>query len=146
PGEYPIGGIAFSDPPASKVSLDRGVTLTLGPGRVPLASALGRAFVGMAPAGRGALIVVGTVAPFLNGQLGIADNGRFALALARELALDPATPFERTLAGIAATDPARAGAAKRLDDALGRLLRDDALLRTVHEIGTVLSGPRGAER
>src|SRR5439155_809783 len=82
PGEYPIGGIAFSDPPASKVSLDRGVTLTLGPGRVPLASALGRAFVGMAPAGRGALIVVGTVAPFLNGQLGIADNGRFALALA----------------------------------------------------------------
>ena len=246
PGEYPIGGIAFTDPPASKVSLDRGVTLTLGPGRVPLASALGRAFVGMAPAGRGALIVVGTVAPFLNGQLGIADNGRFALALAlsdgrsvafdeyhhgyhptddalvllertwpgralvlaavaiflylvltgrhlglsipldprpprssleyirgfaglvrrsgheeiararfrkelrtglaRELALDPATPFERTLAGIAATDPARAGAAKRLDDALGRPLRDDALLRTVRDIGTVLSGPRGAER
>lgn len=245
PGEYPVGSIVLSDPPASRVSLDRGVTLTFGPGRVPLAAAAGRPFVAMAPEGRGALVVVGTVGPFLNGQLGSADNGRFALGLAsaalatgrsvafdeyhhgyhptddalvllertwpgralvvaaaaiflylvlsgrhlglpipldprpprssleyirgfaglvrrsghgeiararfrkelrtglaRELALDPVTPFDRTLAAIAATDPARADAARRLDDALERPLRDDALLRTVHEIGTVLGRPR----
>jgi hypothetical protein len=249
PGEYPIGSIAFSDPPASRISLDRGVTLTLGPGRVPLAAAEGRAFVAIAPEGRGALVVIGAIGPFLNDQLGSAENGRFALALAsaayatgrsvafdeyhhgyhptddalvllertwpgralvlaavaifvylvltgrhlglpipldprpprsslefirgfaglvrrsgheeiararfrkelrtglaRELALDPATPFDRTLTAIAATDPRRAEAARRLDAALDRPLRDDAILRTVHEIGTVLGGAREAGR
>jgi hypothetical protein len=241
PGEYAVGSIAFSDPPASRISVDRGVTLTLGPGRVPLAATDGRAFVGIAPEGRGALVVVGSVGPFLNDALGVADNGRLALGLAsaayasgrsvafdeyhhgyhptddalvllertwpgralvlaavaifvylvltgrhlglpipldprpprsslefirgfagllrrsgheeiararfrkelrtglaRELALDPATPFDRTLAAIAATDPRRAEAARRLDAALDRPLRDDAILATVREIGTVL--------
>src|SRR5436309_1088522 len=36
----------------------------------------------MAPEGKGSLIVVGSVAPFLTFDLGVASNGRFALALA----------------------------------------------------------------
>ena len=55
-------------------------------------------------------------------------------ALARASGLDPATPFERTLATVAAGNPARAARARAADEALGRPLRDDALLRTVREI------------
>ena len=247
PGEYPLGNVVFSDPPAARISLDRGVTLSLGPGRAALASTGGQAFAAIAPEGRGAFVVVGSVGPFLTAQLGNADNGRFALSLAsaalaagrsvafdeyhhgyhptsdalvllertwpgralvftavaiflylvlsgrrlgapipldprpprssldyirgfaglvrrsghgeiarqrfqldlrsglaRELALDPKTPFDRVLAAVAASDPARAAAAKRLDAALSRPLRDDDLLRTVHEIGTLLGGARGS--
>jgi hypothetical protein len=83
PGEYPLGGIAFVDPPVRAIALDRGVTLSLGPGRVPLASTPpGGAFVALAREGTGSFIVVGSVAPFLTSELGQADNGRFALALA----------------------------------------------------------------
>jgi hypothetical protein len=83
PGEYPVGGIAFADPPAHVIALDRGITLSFGPGRVPLAKTTdGRAFVALAREGSGSLIVVGSVAPFLTSGLGEADNGRFALALA----------------------------------------------------------------
>ena len=241
PGEYPIGGVLFSDPPARSISVDRGITLALGPGRVALASAGGRPIVALAPDGVGALIVVGTVGPFLARALGDAENGRFALALAsaalatgravafdeyhhgyhptsdvllllemtwpgralvfvlvalflylvltgrhlgpplpleprparssldyvrgfaglirrsghgeiarrrirrdlqtglaRELGLDPATPFERTLTTLAAADPARAREAKRLDDALATPLRDEALLRTVRAVDAMI--------
>jgi hypothetical protein len=83
PGEYPVGGISFADPPARAIALDRGVTLSLGAGRVPLASTRsGAPFVALAREGNGSLIVVGSVAPFLTVDLGEADNGRFALALA----------------------------------------------------------------
>jgi hypothetical protein len=246
-GQYPIGSVVLSDPPATRISLDRGVILTLGPGRMPLGSAEDRAIVALAPEGRGAIVVVGSVAPFLNGRLGSADNGRFALSLAsaaiatgrsvafdeyhhgyhptsdalvllertwpgralvfagvaaflylvlsgrrlgapipldprpprssleyirgfaglvrrsghgeiarqrfrhdlrtglaRELGLDPAMPFDRVLAAIAANDAQRAATAKRIDEALARPLRDDALLRTVHEIETLLGGARGS--
>jgi hypothetical protein len=83
PGEYPVSGIAFADPPAHAIALDRGITLSFGPGRVPLAKTTdGRTFVALAREGSGSLIVVGSVAPFLTADLGEADNGRFALALA----------------------------------------------------------------
>jgi hypothetical protein len=58
--------------------------------------------------------------------------------LARAAGLDPATPFERTLASIAASDPRRAAEARAADDALAHALRDDALLRTVGQIERLL--------
>ena len=54
--------------------------------------------------------------------------------LARGLGLDPATPFDRVLATIGAQDRTRAAEARAIDDALGRTLRDEQLLRTVAEI------------
>ena len=59
-------------------------------------------------------------------------------ALARELGLDPETPFDKVIAEIATTDRLRAALVRALDDALARPLRDDALLRTVREIGLVI--------
>ena len=82
PGHYALGGIEFADPPAHAIALDRGVVLSFGAGRVPLASSAGRTIVALAREGTGSLIVVGSVAPFLTAELGEADNGRFALALA----------------------------------------------------------------
>jgi len=240
PGQYPVGGIAFADPPAHAIALDRGITLSLGAGRIGLASTSGRTFVALAREGTGSLIVVGSVAPFLTAELGEADNGRFALALAapamatrrtvafdeyhhgihpttdllvlltrtwpgralvfvgvafflyliasgrrlgpaipldprpprssleyirgfaglvrrsghgeiarrrfrrelhgalaRELGLDPETPFADIVAELSATDRERAARARALDEALGRPLRDEALLRTVREIGQI---------
>ena len=240
PGQYPVGGVAFVDPPSHAISVDRGVMLSFGPGRVPLVSTSGRPIVALAREGTGQLIVVGSVGPFLTAELGDADNGRFALALAapaianrravafdeyhhgihpttdvlvlltrtwpgrallfvgvaffvylvasgrrlgqpipldprpprssleyirgfaglvrrsghgeiarrrfrrelrgalsRELGLDPETPLGDVLADLAATDRERAARARALDEALARPLRDDALLRTVREIGVV---------
>ena len=245
PGEYPVGGIAFANPPAHTIALDRGVTLSFGDGRVPLVSAAGRTIVALAREGSGSLIVVGSVAPFLTAELGEADNGRFALALAapaiasrravafdeyhhgvhpttdvlvlltrtwpgralvfagvasflyliasgrrlgaaipldprpprssleyirgfaglvrrsghgeiarrrfrrelrsalaRELGLDPETPVGDVLAELATTDRERAARARALDEALTRPLRDDALLRTVREMGLVIGTER----
>jgi hypothetical protein len=241
PGHYPVGGVAFADPPAHEIALDRGVILSFGAGRVPLASAFGRPIVALAREGSGSLIVVGSVAPFLTAELGEADNGRFALALAapaianrrvvafdeyhhgvhpttdvlvlmtrtwpgralvfagvaiflyllasgrrlgpaipldprpprssleyirgfaglvrrsghgeiarrrfrrelrsalaREQGLDPETPLGDIIAQIATTDRERAARARALDEALARPLRDDALLRTVREVGHVI--------
>ena len=245
PGQYPVGGIAFANPPAHTIALDRGVTLSFGDGRVPLVSASGRTIVAMAREGSGSLIVVGSVAPFLTVDLGEADNGRFALALAapaiasrravafdeyhhgihpttdvlvlltrtwpgralvfaglafflyliasgrrlgpaipldprpprssleyirgfaglvrrsghgeiarrrfrrelrsalaKELGLDPETPVGEVIAELATTDHPRAARARALDEALARPLRDDALLRTVREIGLVIGTER----
>jgi hypothetical protein len=241
PGQYPVGGVAFADPPAHAIALDRGVTLSLGAGRMPLVSTFGRPIVALAREGSGSLIVVGSVAPFLTTELGESDNGRFALALAapaiasrravafdeyhhgvhpttdvlvlltrtwpgralvfagvafflylvasgrrlgpsipldprpprssleyirgfaglvrrsghgeiarrrfrrelrsalaRERGLDPETPLSDVIAEIATTDRERAARARALDEALARPLRDDALLRTVREIGLVI--------
>ena len=245
PGQYPVGGVTFVDPPTHAIVIDRGVTLSVGPGRVPLASTFGRPIVALAREGSGSLIVVGSVAPFLTAELGEADNGRFALALAapaianrravafdeyhhgvhpttdvlvlmtrtwpgrallfagaafflyllasgrrlgqaipldprpprssleyirgfaglvrrsghgeiarrrfrrelrgalsRELGLDPETPLGDVLAQIATTDRERAARARALDEALARPLRDDALLRTVREVGQVIGTER----
>ncbi|MEK6224986.1 MAG: DUF4350 domain-containing protein [Chloroflexota bacterium] len=241
PGQYPVGGIAFADPPAHAIALDRGVTLSFGAGRVPLVSTFGRPIVALAREGSGSLIVVGAVAPFLTAELGESDNGRFALALAapaiasrravafdeyhhgvhpttdvlvlltrtwpgralvfagvafflylvasgrrlgpsipldprpprssleyirgfaglvrrsghgeiarrrfrrelrtalaKERGLDPETSIGDVVAEIATTDRERAAHVRTLDEALARPLRDDALLRTVHEIGLVI--------
>jgi hypothetical protein len=54
--------------------------------------------------------------------------------LARALGLDPGMDFERVLATLAASDRQRAAEARAVDDALGRRLREDQLLRTVGQI------------
>lgn len=54
--------------------------------------------------------------------------------LARALGLDPAMPFDRVLATLAVADRGRAAEARAVDDALGRRLREDQLLRTVGQI------------
>jgi hypothetical protein len=54
--------------------------------------------------------------------------------LARALGLDPGMPFDRILATLGATDRERAAEARAVDDALGRRLREDQLLRTVGQI------------
>src|SRR5207302_5210727 len=54
--------------------------------------------------------------------------------LARALGLDPAMPFDRVLATLGAADRERAAEARAVDDALGRRLREDQLLRTVAQI------------
>ncbi|HKW77784.1 MAG TPA: DUF4350 domain-containing protein [Candidatus Limnocylindria bacterium] len=61
--------------------------------------------------------------------------------LARSLGLDPATPFDRVLATLGASDRARAAQARAVDDALARPLRDDQLLRTVAQIDQLLARP-----
>jgi len=245
PGQYAVGGISFADPPVHAIALDRGVSLSFGAGRVPLASASGRTLVALAREGSGSLIVVGSVAPFLTAELGEADNGRFALALAapaiaskrvvafdeyhhgvhpttdvlvlltrtwpgralvfagvafflyliasgrrlgpaipldprpprssleyirgfaglvrrsghgeiarrrfrrelrtalaRDVGLDPETPLTDVIAELATTDRERAARARVLDEALSRPLRDDALLRTVREVGLVIGTER----
>ena len=249
PGDYATHGVALSDPPVRTIGIDRGITLAVGTEFVPVAADRGRVIAGIAPVGRGALVVVGSVGPFLSGQLSDADNGRFALALAssaiasgravafdeyhhgfhpttdalvlitntwpgrallftglvlfgylvlsgrrlgpaipldprparssldyirgfaslvrrsghgeiarqrfrhelrgdlaRELGLDPATPFDRVIAAVAASAPGRAAEAKRLDDALERPLREDALLRTVRDIGRLVHRDRDIGR
>ena len=54
--------------------------------------------------------------------------------LARALGLDPGMAFDRILATLAAADRGRAAEARAVDDALGRRLREDQLLRTVAQI------------
>ena len=63
-------------------------------------------------------------------------------ALARELGLDPETPLGEVIAEMAPTDRERAARVRALDEALTRPLRDEALLRTVREIGLVIGTER----
>ena len=58
--------------------------------------------------------------------------------LARALGLDPGMPFDRVLATLAAADRQRAAEARAVDDALGRRLREDQLLRTVGQIERIV--------
>jgi hypothetical protein len=62
--------------------------------------------------------------------------------LARELGLDPATPFERVLVTLAAQDRGRAARARAINDALAAPLPDDRLLRTVANIEKLLAEPQ----
>ena len=237
PGIHPLASVAFADPPARSLSVDRVGSLSLGPkalalatdGRTPIAAAVHE--------GRGTFYVVASLGPFIAAGLGMADNARVALAfahdaiasggtvafdefhhgyhpstdalvllqstwpgralvfasvagflylvlsgrrlgppvpldprparsslefirgfaglvrrsgsgeiarrrlrrdlrggLARALGLDPGMEFDRVLVTLAAADRQRAAEARAVDDALGRRLREDQLLRTVAQI------------
>ncbi|MDE3193939.1 MAG: hypothetical protein KGN00_09655, partial [Chloroflexota bacterium] len=64
------------------VSIDRGREVAADRRALPLLRAAGAEVAAAIPDGRGALYVVGSLAPFLSGQLADADNGRFVLGLA----------------------------------------------------------------
>lgn len=67
---------------ARRVSVDRGREVDLGGRAVPLVRTARGALAATVPDGRGAVHVVGSLAPFLTGQITDADNGRLVLALA----------------------------------------------------------------
>lgn len=66
---------------ARTISLDLGRVLDTGTRGVPLARNGSGTVAAMVPDGAGRVFVVGSLAPFLSGQIGDADNGRFVLAL-----------------------------------------------------------------
>jgi hypothetical protein len=237
PGTHSLANVAFADPPARRVAVDRVGALAVGSTGLVLATDGRSPIVAMKREGRGTVYVVGSLMPFLASGLGQADNGRFVLGLAgdalrgagevafdeyhhgfhpttdvlvllqrtwpgralvfasiagflylvlsgrrlgppvpldprparssleyirgfaglvrrsghgeiarrrlrhdlrgglaRALGLDPGQDFERVLATLAATDRGRAAEARAVDDALGRRLREDQLLRTVAQI------------
>ncbi len=82
PGEQRLRGALFAAPSATRITFDFGRSLTLSGRWDPLATDGRGVTAAVTPEGKGALIVVGSVAPFIAGHLGEADNGRFALALA----------------------------------------------------------------
>ena len=67
---------------AAQISIDRGRILTLSDRWSPVMRSEGRTLAAMTRDGAGTLIVVGSLAPFINQFLSVADNGRFALSLA----------------------------------------------------------------
>jgi len=81
-GDLEIVGPATSSVGARRISLDRGRELDLGPRGLPVARSARAPVAGVIGDGAGRVYVVGSVAPFLSGQIGDADNGRFVLALA----------------------------------------------------------------
>ena len=82
-GLHPLTNAAFAEPPARSIAVDRGVTFTPDRGRVILATDGKGPLVVSGRIGSGLFHVVGSLAPFLTGNLGIADDGAFALDLAR---------------------------------------------------------------
>jgi hypothetical protein len=237
PGTHALANVAFADPPARTITVDRAGALEVGATALVLATDGRSPIVAMKREGRGAVYVVASLWPFLGSGLGQSDNGRFVLGLAgdapsggrevafdeyhhgfhpttdvlvllqstwpgralafvalacfvylvlsgrrlgppvplggrparssleyvrgfaglvrrsgrgeiarrrlrrdlrgglaRALGLDPGMPFDRVLATLAAADRERAAEARAVDDALGRRLREDQLLRTVGQI------------
>ncbi|HEV8656371.1 MAG TPA: DUF4350 domain-containing protein [Candidatus Limnocylindria bacterium] len=237
PGTHALANVAFADPPARRMAVDRAGALAVGTAGLALATDGRSPIVAMKRQGRGSVYVVGSLGPFLASGLGQSDNGRFVLGLAadalrsgtevafdeyhhgfhpttdvlvllqrtwpgralvfasiagflylvlsgrrlgppvpldprparsslefirgfaglvrrsgrgeiarrrlrrdlrgglaRRLGLDPDMPFDRVLVTLAATDRERAAEARAVDDALGRRLREDQLLRTVAQI------------
>jgi hypothetical protein len=81
-GEISVRTAAFSVPPVRMLSVDAGLALRPGDDATTLVYADGVPFVALAGAGRGNVFAIGSLAPFVNASIGLADNGRFALALA----------------------------------------------------------------
>jgi hypothetical protein len=66
----------------ARISIDRGRELDLGARGIAVARTSRAPVAALVRHGRGLVYVVGTLAPFLSGQIVEAGNGRFALALA----------------------------------------------------------------
>lgn len=67
---------------ARRISVDRGRDVDVGTRGVSVVRSSGGALAAAIPDGAGTIYVVGSLAPFLNGQIADADNGHFVLALA----------------------------------------------------------------
>jgi hypothetical protein len=81
-GRYDASSAIAAIASAGQISIDRGRLLTLSDRWSPVMRSDGRTLAAMTREGSGTLIVVGSLAPFINQYLGVADNGRFALSLA----------------------------------------------------------------
>jgi hypothetical protein len=81
-GRYDASSVIAATASAAQISIDRGRILTLSDRWSPVMRIEGRTIAAMTREGRGTLIVVGSLAPFVNQYLALADNGRFALSLA----------------------------------------------------------------
>jgi hypothetical protein len=81
-GRYDASSAIAAIASAGQISIDRGRLLTLSDRWSPVMRSDGRTLAAMTREGSGTLIVVGSLAPFVNQYLGVADNGRFALSLA----------------------------------------------------------------
>ena len=77
-----LAGALFAVPPAREIETGPGRELRLGPAWDAIGSDDRAPTVAVRTEGKGTLIVVGTVAPFLTSGLSNADNARFAVALA----------------------------------------------------------------
>ncbi|MBI2983204.1 MAG: DUF4350 domain-containing protein [Chloroflexi bacterium] len=81
-GELDVVGALASATGARTVSVDRARELDLGSRGLPVARSQRGPVAAAVREGSGAIFVVGSLAPFLSGQIGDAQNGRFVLALA----------------------------------------------------------------
>ena len=82
PGEHEVASIALAAPPVRRLLVDVGIALDASPGGTTLATDGPTPFIVATREGSGTVYGVGTLAPFLNGTIGSADNARLALALA----------------------------------------------------------------
>jgi hypothetical protein len=82
PGLYDASSVIAATANAGQIWVDQGRALTLSDRWSPVMRSDGRAIAAMTREGTGTLVVVGSLAPFLNRYLSVEDNGRFALSLA----------------------------------------------------------------
>jgi len=81
-GRYNASSAIAATAGAAEISIDRGRSLTLSDRWSPVMRSQGQTLAAMTREGTGTLIVVGSLGPFVNEYLSVADNGRFALSLA----------------------------------------------------------------
>ena len=77
-----LAGALFAAPPAREIDTTTGRELRLGNGWDVLGTDGRAPTIAMRTEGKGTLIVLGTVTPFVTESLGSSDNARFAVALA----------------------------------------------------------------
>jgi len=80
--EYDTTSVLAAPARANRIVLDRGATLGLGDRWSPVARAGEQTIAAMTREGRGTVVLVSSLAPFVNALLGEGDNSRFALSLA----------------------------------------------------------------
>lgn len=106
PGEHGVASIALAAPLVRRIFVDVGIALDPGTGGAILASDGRGAVVTATRDGSGTVYAVGTLAPFLNGSIGIADNARLALALAGAALPGRVVAFDEFHHGVRATPDA----------------------------------------
>lgn len=93
-GEHRVIGAHAALAGADAVSIDRGRELDLGARGIAIARTARGPLAAVVREGAGAFYVVGSLAPFLSGQIGEAGNGRFVLALVETALRGGAVAFD----------------------------------------------------
>jgi hypothetical protein len=82
-GRYDARSVVAATTGAVRITVDRGRAITLSERWSPvMRNESGAVIAAMTREGQGTLVIVGSLAPFINQYLPLTDNGRFALALA----------------------------------------------------------------